>query len=168
MKIEEIQAEIKAIQERLNVLSTELKKCENDAVLSVWKPKEENEIFYSIEYGGYARIAYYENSYFIQSIIEDGNYYKTETEAFFEAQREKYTRFFRKYVKEHSEPLDWGNGGQEKWFCNYNHKEDCIGYNSNFYNQSIFIIYASSKEILEDAINFIGEDNFKKYILEVK
>lgn len=38
----------------------------------------------------------------------------------------------------------------------------------NVADKDAFQIYASSKQILQDAIEFVGEENFKKYILEVE
>lgn len=168
MNKEEIQAEIKAMQERLNILSTELEKCENEQVLSVWKPKENEKFYYILCDGGIYGDKFDSANLQNSEIVHIGNYYKTEEEAEFEAQREKFTRLFRKYVKEHSEPLDWENFEQEKWYCAYNYLFSRIEYHSVYSYQHTFQIYASSKEILQDAIKFIGEDNFKKYILEVK
>ena len=84
----------------------------------------------------------------------------------FEAQREKYTRLFRQYVEQHSELLDWGNREQSKYSLYYEHYDKQIQYWNNTTCQHVGSIYASSTQVLQEAIEFVGEDNVKKYILE--
>ena len=166
MTKQEIQAQIKELQDKFNILSSELEKCENKAVLSIWKPKE-SEKYYSID-GDYSVQCYTNDDDFDKYRIETGNCYKTSEEAEFEVQREKYTGLYRKYVKEHSEPMDFTDTKLKKFYAYWdmdireieiaNHKE---------YIDS-FQIYGSSEEIIRNAIEFIGKDNFMKYILEIK
>lgn len=161
-KINELEKQIAELKEQLEKKS--------DGKMSVkekiWKP-EENEIydFYTI----YTDCCYEETNNctnFDIRIINSGNAYPTKEKAEFEAQREKYTRLFRQYVEQHSEPLDWKNKEQAKYCFIYDHEynEWCV--KNMWCNQSPFQIYASSEQVLQEAIDFVGEDNVKKYILE--
>lgn len=80
----------------------------------------------------------------------------------------EYTARYKNYIEEHSEPIDWGNKNQLKYSTYY----DLDGKEIRFEDTYSFInqgsIYASSEQIIKDAINEIGEDNFKKYVLRIK
>jgi hypothetical protein len=97
-----------------------------------------------------------------------GNCFETEEEAEEYKKQIEYTAKYKNYIEEHSEPLDWNNENQEKY---------CVRYHYIMQEIEIVIfrtlkfqgtIYASSKQIIWDAIKEIGEDNFKKYVLGVK
>lgn len=110
----------------------------------------------------------HENDATDQRFLFDGKCYPTKEKAEFEADREKYTRLFRQYVEQHSEPLDWEDNMQRKYSCTYDFYDKELMFASAALWRDAFQIYASSKEVLQEATDFIGEDNFKKYILEVE
>ena len=97
-----------------------------------------------------------------------GNCFKTKEEAEEYKKQIEYTARYKNYIEEHSEPIDWNNRNQGKWGAYY----DCVDEKISTDGTKIFKeqgkIYASSEEIIEDAIKEIGEDNFKKYVLGVK
>ena len=162
-RISELEKQIAELKEQLEKKS--------DGKMSVkekiWKP-EENEIydFYNI----YTDCCYEEINNctnFDIRIINSGVAYLTKEKAEFEANREKYTRLFRQYVEQHSEPLDWHNVEQFKYSVGYDHDKNEVFFVSCLFSQRAFSIYASSVQVLKEAIDFIGEDNVKKYIFEV-
>ena len=75
---------------------------------------------------------------------------------------------FKQYVEEYSETIDWENNGQEKWYIYYDFDNCCISYCDDDVWRTQGTIYASSEEILQDAIVYVGEDNVKKYVLGVE
>ena len=101
-----------------------------------------------------------------------GNCFKTEEEAEEYKKQIEYTARYKNYIEEHSEPLDWNDNDQGKYYACFlqnspytmgpvNHLEiDC-----DYWSKCQGTIYASSEQIILDAINEIGEDNFKKYVL---
>lgn len=96
-----------------------------------------------------------------------GNCFKTKKEAEEYKKQIEYTARYKNYIEEHSEPLDWCNETQRKYFAGYNFSREKITTDYNYTFQH-FDIYASSEQIIWDAIKEIGEDNFKKYVLGVK
>ena len=46
----------------------------------------------------------------------NGNFYKTKQEAEYQANVQRYTNLFRKYVEEHNKPLDWADTNQDKYY----------------------------------------------------
>lgn len=161
---EEYERRIKELQDELEELKKvkieEEKKPERG---KIWKP-ELNEIFYYIEECGEVEKDENTGCNIDDAKFERGNYYKTEEEARHQANIQKYTNLFRKYIEEHSKPLDWSDTSQRKY---------CLVYTDNFifdWNLSAKhqgAIYASSEQILKDAIGFVGSDNVIKYVLGV-
>ena len=156
-RIAELQQELEELKK---VKVEEEKKPEKG---KIWTPELDEDFFYFDENG-----ALYGEEYC--DVVTDnlkldiGNFYKTSEEAKHQLEVQKYTNLFRKYVEEHSEPLDWSDTSQRKY---------CLVYTDNFifdWNLSAKhqgAIYASSKEILDDAIEFVGKNNVIKYVLGV-
>lgn len=97
-----------------------------------------------------------------------GNCFKTKDEVKEYQKKIEYTAHYKKYIEEHSEPLDWENNWQEKYCARYHYGTQEIEVTDLCSLKFQGIIYASSEQIIRDAIKQIGEENFKKYILEVK
>lgn len=99
-----------------------------------------------------------------------GNYFKTKEEAEFHMEEVFYTQMLKDYIYEHDDvKLDWNDDTQEKWSLGYDCFYKKIEYGLNkCYDKFQGIIYASNKQVLVDAVKFIGEDNVKKYILKVE
>ena len=97
-----------------------------------------------------------------------GNCFKTKEEAEEHKKQIEYTARYKNYIEEHSEPIDWSNSDQCKYSptFSFRNKEIKIGY--SWLHKTQGIIYASSEQVILDAIKEIGFDNFKKYVLEVK
>jgi len=171
MKKEELKKRVEELEKEIDELKSELEK--KETVGEIWKPKR-NEKYYYINYTCDNGVdSYINNLDNVDSrLIESGNCYQTGEKAEFEANREKYTRLFRQYVEQHSEPLDWNDRYCKKFMTYYNYNKKEIEYwtydeNDSFIMKDAFQIYASSEEVIQEAIEFIGEDNFKKYILEI-
>lgn len=168
MTKKELENKISELEKQLVELKGELEKKDSEMpVGEIWKPKEgESYVWHNIFTDDY-----YEESNtctdFDILIMNSGSAYPTKEKAEFEANREKYTRLFRQYVEQHSEPLDWNNNEQIKYCVYYNYKGQNIKYLECYGYSFLSCICASSKEVLQDAIDFVGEGNVKKYILEI-
>lgn len=133
----------------------------------IWTPELDEDFFYFDENG-----ALYGEEYC--DVVTDnlkldiGNFYKTSEEAKHQLEVQKYTNLFRKYVEEHSEPLDWKNSTQQKLYIYYNKRYGVISTGIELINASQGTIYSSSNEVLIDALNFIGKENAIKYLFNVK
>lgn len=167
MNKEELQNKISELEETLWHLQEELEDMEEKEAEKgkIWKPKE-NEKFYAITRLG--KVVEIDDQYLLDLYTSIGNCYPTKEKAEFEANREKYTRLFRQYVEQHSEPLDWDDEEQNKCFCAYDYNCGNIEYRYNCTAKAAFAIYASSKEVLQEAIDFIGKKNFLEFVMEVK
>ena len=175
MNKEQIRDEIAELEKRVCELKEELEDLKEKEVKKgkIWKPKC-NEKYWAycydlqdVAFDEYGTALDEEDGKKEDDLIDRGLVYPTEKKAEFEANREKYTRLFRQYVEQHSEPLDWENDDQEKLCVCYNYKTQEILYQKDYRLKTAFTIYASSKEVLQEAIDFVGEDNFKKYILGI-
>lgn len=168
MTKKELENKISELEKQIIELKDELEK-ENSKIPvgEIWKPKTGEKYYYTICDGTTDMTTVHYICDFNTQLMNIGNCYPTEEKAEFEANREKYTRLFRQYVEQHSEPLDWNNYEQFK-FCIYydNENQRILCWESCVFSV-LSSIYASSKEVLQDAVDFIGEENVKKYILEV-
>ncbi len=131
-----------------------------------WKPKNNEEFWYicsdgSVVNGLFCNSSKTDNWYYLI-----GNCFKTEEEAEEYKKQIEYTARYKNYIEEHSEPIDWTNEKQIKYFVYFYNSEICVDYGCSAKYQGT--ICASSKQIIWDAIKEIGEDNFKKYVLGVK
>lgn len=165
MNKNEIKNRIEEVEKELAQLRQDLEKEEK----GIWKPDEdEREDYYYIDESGNTNETYHVSSITDYEIIGFVNFYKTREEAEYQAKVQKYTNLFRKYVEEHSDLIDWNNTTSVKYYMYYDCKCKKINYTSNFVYKNQGTIYASSEQILKDAVEFVGEDNVIKYVLGVE
>lgn len=163
---EEYERRIKELQDELEELKKVKVEDNKPKKGEIWKPDlKTQEYYYYIGDFGTAK-TYRANCPNDDIRISDGNFYKTEEEAKHQANVQKYTNLFRKYVEEHSEPLDW-NSGTYKYYVYYSFWSNQIKIDYYYSSKTQGVIYASSSEVLEDAIEFVGKENVIKYVLGV-
>lgn len=165
MSREEYEKTLKSLQDQIEELK-KVKVVDNKPKKGeIWKPKNGDAFCYIDDKGS---PCYDECLCDCDSeIVEQGNYYKTIDEARFMSNVQKYTNLFRKYVEEHSEPLDWRNEFQDKYYIFYDYYKHRISHCSDFWQKGQGCIYSHSFVVLQDAIKFVGEDNVKKYVLGI-
>lgn len=103
-------------------------------------------------------------------LYDIGNYFKTEEEAEEYKKKLLYQQQYKDFIGEDlATKDDWKKPTFQKYatcidhyYCNE------VALSSNTYYELQGVIYSKSKEKIQDFIKKIGEDNFKKYILEVK
>ncbi len=132
-----------------------------------WKP-EYNETYYVVVSQEDITDYIWDGGYFDKWSYLTGNCFKTKEEAEEYKKQIEYTARYKNYIEEHSEPIDWNDEKQEKYGAEFKYygKIIHVGCCNNWKLQGA--IYASSEQIIWDAIKEIGEDNFKKYVLGVK
>lgn len=164
MTQQEYENKIKELQDELEQLKAAKIEAEQP---KRWKPKDGEE-YWTIDVEGQVDNV----SAYPDEIVEwdflTGNCFKTKEEAEEYKKQIEYTARYKNYIEEHSEPIDWNNEDQEKDSAFYDIDEKGIRVEDTvkFIDQGT--IYASSEQIIWDAIKEIGEDNFKKYVLGVK
>lgn len=155
-QLEETQNKISELK-RVNVEELETKER--------WKPKH-NQIYWYIAASGDLYFDRWKDNEIDEWKYLTNNVFKTAKEVLERKKKIEIQSRFKNYVEERTEELDWNNGGKYYLFYNYANKEIVID-NSLIYKRQ-GTIYASSEQILKDAIEEIGEENVKKYILEVE
>ena len=146
-----------------------------EQVKEIEKPKykrwraEKGEKYYFLDSS--CSVVYMVDSYIEsdQKRYEVGNYFKTEEEAEFRGQQLLYLQQYKDYLGyDLVTKDDWENIGRLKFCALYNYETKEI--EIYWYCEQKFqgTIYSKSKEKIENFIEEIGEDNFKKYILEVE
>lgn len=158
----QLQQKIVDMEKQLTELKKELEKKDK----GIWKPKI-GERYCFIETDAEINDTFYTEHDIDERLFAFGNYYKTKEEAQKMSNYLKYTNLLRKYVEEHSEPIDWEDSEDVFWITyNCYHKKIVIDCLDTYPAQGT--IYASSEEALRDAIAFVGEDNIKKYIFGIE
>lgn len=139
-----------------------------------WKPKECEE-YWTVDVEGQVDCVDAYPDEIIEWDYLTGNCFKTKEEAEEYKKQIEYTAQYKNYIEEHSEPIDWNNNDQAKYYACFQQNElgrskpvNYIYVEFSFWRKIQGTIYASSEKIILDAIKEIGEDNFKKYVLGVK
>lgn len=158
--------ELEQLKQQLEEISKKIAELEKPKK-EIWMPKVGQDYWYITDAGTVADASYDEDN-FDNEVCDWGNFFKTEAEAEYQAKVQKYTNLFRKYVEEHSEKLDWGNVEQEKYYLYFAVEEKEIYFDCEFYYKQQGTIYAGSKEVLQEAISFVGKENVLKYVLGVE
>lgn len=132
-----------------------------------WKPKN-RERYWVVECNGNICQTEWNDDNIDDWLYLTGNCFKTKEEAEEYKNQIEYTARYKNYIEEHSEPLDWHNESQWKYYPEFHSNDNriYIDYYCSIRIQGV--IYASNEQIIWDAIKEIGEDNFKKYVLGVK
>lgn len=150
---------LEALKKQLEEIKKQIEELE-ESKKEIWMPEIGEDYWYITDTCTVADASYFDNE-----IFECGNFFKTEAEAEYQANVQKYTNLYRKYVEEHSKPLDWNNVNQCKCYAYYSSYQDAIGFYTEHHKKLQGVIYASEQQILEDAISFVGEENAIKYVL---
>lgn len=160
MRNKEIRSKIEVLEKQLAELKEEFNRSGE-----ISKPELQDR-YYFIQSTGQVRNCYNttENPKNTRR-IEMGNYFYNKAEAERFVNFVKYSNLLRKFVEEFDDvELDWGNEKQPKIFIYYNHNGYCLSFEESHTFQMQGAIYASSEIVLQRAIDYIGEENIKKYI----
>ena len=133
-----------------------------------WKPKI-GQYYYSLNHNGEISIhRFLVWSKFATFQFETNNMFETQEEAEEHKKKMIYQQKYRDYALEHNDKVDWNNEELSKWYAYYSYsfKKTEISYYQRNKHQGV--VYFTNKQDILDFIKLIGEDNFKKYILEVE
>lgn len=162
--METLEEKIKRLENELAEVKKQLKEKES---CKKWEPKLGEEYWYIDGYGECSKTTHDEMGIDLYRIY-NGNCFKTEEEATEYKNKLDCQAKFRNYIEKHSKKLDWNNDDQEKWFIYYSYLFEKIDFDTEYICKCQGVIYASSQKILKKAIKELGEENIKKYILEVE
>lgn len=164
MTQQEYENKIKELQDELEQLKSAKIEAEQP---KRWKPNKDKE-YWLIDSAGDVCDVNWRNDTVDNWCYLTGNCFKTKEEAEEYKKQIEYTARYKNYIEEHSEPLDWNDEGSEKYHAvfDFNMSKIRVVYTVSW--KAKCLVYASSEQIIWDAIKEIGEDNFKKYVLGVK
>lgn len=131
-----------------------------------WKPKR-GEYYYMIHHSGGTRcVKNYEDN-FSSHCFEINNCFKTEAEAKFEEERRKYLAWYKRLSIEAGENENEWDGENRHYYANvmFDDGHIFIDDEDTYKSEST---YFPTKEACQNAIDIIGKDNFRKYVLKIK
>lgn len=92
------------------------------------------------------------------------NYFQTEEKAQKYAGVLETERQLKRFADEHNDKIDWEDTNQEKWSLYYNYEANRTSATSALATKDARVIYFSSDEIIQQAIDAIGIDKIKEYL----
>lgn len=157
----------KELEQKIKELENQLTELKNAKVEDkVWKPENE-EKYWFVLYDGDVYWDWWRDDDYDIFQYEQGNCFKTKEEAEEHLKKLTIQGKFKTYVREHSDKLDWENEKQDKWYVYYISKTGEFYYGTYSLTTDAFGCYASSEQILRDAIESIGgEEVAKKYLFD--
>lgn len=161
----EIKVNLENLSEDERELLMSLIEKANNSKSKVWKPVND-ETYYYIDEVGIGETKWSDSFYQDTFLYEIGNLFRTEDEAEEEIQRRKICKQWENLSIESGEADNPWNGENQHWVCYYSSyydkvKTDCIT------SAKEANIYFTTHESLLNAIEAIGEENVRKYILRV-
>ena len=133
-----------------------------------WKPKI-GQYYYSLNHNGEISIHRFNVwSKFATYQFETNNMFETQEEAEEYKKKLIYQQQYKDYALEHNDEIVWNNPAQRKYSACYSFEHNVISFCSDGVTKKQGSVAFTELRDLEDFIELIGEDNFKKYILEVK
>lgn len=160
---DELEKKFTQVCQEIKDLKEQLKLVENK---EIWQPKK-GEKYWTIGIDG---CVWQTSNDGDDKIFEIGNYFKSKEEAEKQAEYNKVMNRFRKYCEGHSKPLDWENGKQCKHSVIYNRSDKEIQFCGDFVSRYAFQIYASSEQIIKEAIIYSAgsEEEFIRVVFNEK
>lgn len=161
MDKEELENKIKNLEEELKNIKSGLEK---NGKIKRRKPKN-GELYWIVDSDNNVKdILHWDDDDYDTDYYNNYNCFLTEEEAE-KVQRIKETEnMLRRYVEEHDEvELDWENSLQRKWNLVYNFEKKEIYCDYDYSFKHPRTIYASSDEILQEAVKEIGEARIEEY-----
>lgn len=151
-KIEELEKQAKEILE-------EIEKLKSEGESKVWKLKE-NEIYFNIFSWGEIGSSLWNGCEADEERYEMGNCFKTKEEAEAAVKKFKiYTQLKRLAEEINTEPIDWENENQPKFFIGYNHYHKEFLQNTSWSSEEVGTIYSTNKDFKDIVLERIGEEN---------
>lgn len=131
----------------------------------VWKPEVKEEFYTLFGDGSINELTWLNNAGEIKR-YELGNCFKTKEEAKFAVEKLKVITELKRFALEHNEgEIDW-NTRKKNFYIYYSYYINRIDIDFATHMRES-IVYFTSREIAEQAIQEIGEERLKKYYFEV-
>lgn len=139
--------------EQYNKLGEEIEKLKGKEEFKV------GEDYWLIDSMGYIDKINWDNDEIDNARLELGNMFHTKEEAEKELKKRKIYNQLKRYAEEHNDKIDWQDENEYKYYAYYNYENKHIEIDCVWSHKEINVIYFSSREIAENAVKEIGEDN---------
>lgn len=162
-RISEIEQQLASLRAKV-----EKKKKENKSLNKRWRGKDGDRYWFVKSDGKPNWVYEYNKDEYDKNTdnfhYDTHNYFQTEDKAQKYANVLETERQLKKFADEHNDKIDWSNINQEKWCLYYNCKYYKVDITNLCWSRDARIIYFSSEEIAEQAIDTIGTDKIKEYL----
>lgn len=156
---------ITKLEEEIVRLEAEIEKYkENKSMNKRWRAKEGNKYWFVNSRGNPDWSDEYNRDIIDTFRYDTHNYFQTEDEVRRYAEVLETERQLKIFADEHNGKIDWSNTNQEKWSLCYNYNRYEVSPIKCLTIKDARVIYFSSKEIAEQAIDEIGEEEIKEYL----
>ena len=146
------------LEQQLTALKTEIEK-ENKR----WRSKD-GDTYWIVGSNGETTCSYEYHRDTDNFRYDTHNYFQTEEEAQKYAKVLATERQLKKFADEHNGEISLSNNNSDKGYLSYNYSTQSICALSVWALKEPRVIYFSSEEIAQQAINEIGEDTIKEYL----
>lgn len=135
-----------------------------------WKPRLNEKYFFIDSYGDVKDeyTDHEQNAEWDDYRIFINNCFQTKEEAEFRLEQIKVYNELKNFADDNNEEIDWKNECQEKYYIYLSHNDNNFIIGDMVYGQDIGQIYFSSRGLVEQAIEKVGEDRIKKYLFGVE
>lgn len=158
---------ISELEQQISILRAEVEKKEKEKDPNKRWRAEEGHTYWLVDSDG-EPVWWHEYSRDIDGFYYDThNYFKSEEEARRYAKVIETERQLKKFADEHNgkiDKIDWSDNDSVKHYLCYNYIKQSIFIDSAWVRRYPRVIYFSSKEIAQQAIDTIGEDKIKEYL----
>lgn len=165
---EKIDALKKEFVDKIAELEKQLVEEQNPKQSKAWKPIEGEKYFFIDADGDVSDYTW--EGFDDEEIYAMGNCFKTKEEAEWEKEHRIVTTELKHFVAENDpRPIteeDWEDNSN-KYYIVHKYDNNRVGICSVFSNRVARQVYASNMEVLEKAIEHIGEERLKKYYFGV-
>lgn len=156
---------ISELEQQLAMLRVEVEKEEKENKSTNKRYKAENRGRYWFVDGDGIPKWWYERGRDIDSFYYDThNYFQNKDDAQRYAKVLETERQLKRFADEHNDAIDWSDNDSVKYYLCYNYIKQSISIDSAWARRYPRAICFSSKEIVKQAIDTIGEDKIKKYL----
>ena len=156
--------------EQMDLLNKEMEKLRKiieEPDSKIWRPEFDEEFYFISDKGTISDDTWYDTDA-DKSKFALNNVFKTIEEAEFEFEKQLVEAELRICALENNDEVDWNDEGSDKYYIEYNYKTDTMEYDCYSSYQAQGAIHFTSEEIIERAIDQIGEDRIKKYIFGIE
>lgn len=155
---------ISELEQQIATLKAEVEKEEKEKDPNKRWRADESCLYWFVQSNGTSSGLYECNKDYDNFRYDTHNYFKTKEDVEEYAEVLETERQLKKFADEHNDKIDWNDNNSVKNYLCYNYNAYSIFIDSVWAVREPRVIYFSSKEIAEQAIDEIGAKKIKEYL----